>query len=246
MRRLRGFLYWLVTDSWFARLVGIVFSRHVFDRYGRLSIPSDSSPRLVSGLIFEAYEYSERYLVRKWLPENYSVVELGASIGVISREILHRIGPHKQLIAMEAVPSLAALAQDNIGHTYATSRWQILPTAIAYNAQEVAFRTGSEHVAGRVDVELPTAGETYLKVQARTLSDVLSEFDISEYSLVMDIEGAEHQLISHDRGALSGCRCLISELHGSQGEKDSFCRVVTELGMTLVERKHSVVVFLRP
>lgn len=234
-----------MTDSWLAWVVGTTFFRYAFDRHGRLSVPPDASPHLVSGLIFEAYEYSERYLIRKWLPRNYSVVELGASIGVISREILYRIDAHERLIAVEAVPALVDLAQANIGRRNASSRWRILPAAIAYNTQEVAFHMGEEHVAGRVAIPGRVAGEPCLKVQAKTLSDILSEFAVADYSLIMDIEGAEHEVIAHDRKALSGCRCLISELHGSQADKDTFCRIVTEFGLSLVERKHSVVAFLR-
>lgn len=245
MSHLRGFLYWLMTDSWFAWVVGTTFFRHPFDRHGRLSVPLDASPHLVSGLIFEAYEYSERYLIRKWLPKNYNVVELGASIGVISREILHRIDANERLIAVEAVPSLVDLARANIGRRHAPSRWRILPAALAYNTREVAFHTGEEHIAGKIAPAGHIEGKTCLKVQAKTLSDILSEFALTDYSLIMDIEGAEHEVIAHDRKALSGCQCLITELHGSQTDKDIFCRVVTELGMTLVERKHSVVVFLR-
>lgn len=245
MRYLRGFLYWLMTDSWLAWVVGTAFSRRAFDRHGRLSVPLDASPYLVSGLIFGAYEYSERYLIRKWLPKNCNVVELGASIGVISREILHRIDAHERLIAVEAVPSLVELARANIGRRHASSRWRILPAAIAYEAREVAFHTGEEHVAGRIAPAGHIEGKTCLKVQAKTLSDILSEFALTDYSLIMDIEGAEHEVIAHDRKALSGCQCLITELHGSQEDKNVFCRVVAELGMTMVERKHSVVVFLR-
>lgn len=245
MSAMRGFLYWLVTTSWFAWLAGLIFSKRPFDRYGTLSVPVNASPHLISGLVFEAYEYSERYLIRKWLPEHHSVIELGASIGVISREILHRIDPLQQLIAVEAVPTLASLAQDNIRSSNSSSRWKLLSAAIAYNAQEVSFFADREHIAGKVYRDQNINSGLCLKIQARTLQSVLSEFSLTDYSLIMDIEGAEHDVLSHDLEALAKCQCLISELHGSNEDKESFCRKLTEIGMTLVERKHSVVAFLR-
>ena len=245
MRWLRGCLYWLVTRSRIAWLVGTLSGRTVFDRHGRILTPDNCTPCTRSGIIFGAYEYSEKYLVRKWLPRDTDVIELGSSIGIVSREILHRIDKSNRLVAVEAVPALAALARANIGRLHQPKRWQILSAAIAYHCSEASFTAGPEHVAGRVVADNNRRGEGTITVRTTTLSRILTEFGVSTYSLVMDIEGAEHEVISHDRAALDGCRCLISELHGSEEDKDRFCRALNDIGMTLVERKHSVVAFLR-
>lgn len=245
MRWLRGRLYWLVTKSRLAWLVGTLSGRAVFDRNGRILTPDNCTPYTRCGIIFGAYEYSEKYLVRRWLPRDSDVIELGASIGVVSREILRCIGKSNKFVAVEAVPDLAALARANIGRLHQPKRWQILSAAIAYHCSEVSFTAGPEHVAGRVVADNNRHGEETITVRTTTLSSILTEFGVSTYSLVMDIEGAEHEVISHDRAALDGCRCLIGELHGSEEEKDCFCRALNDIGMTMVERKHSVVAFLR-
>jgi len=245
MQTIKGFLYWLVTESWLAWFVGFALARRPFDKYGPISLPPGASPYIVSGLVFEAYEYSERYLIRKWLPRDYGVVELGASIGVISREILHRINTAQQLTAVEADPLLAELARENIGRRFDRSRWRVLPTAIAYGGKEALFVKGREHIAGKTGFGQETNGKEFFKVSARTFSSVLSEIGLQDYSLVMDIEGAEYELIANDEEVLAQCQCVIAELHGDQMHKDAFCRVLTDIGMRMVEQKHSVVAFLR-
>ena len=245
MHRLKGFLYSLVTRSRFAWLVGSLFGKDVFDMSGRITTPVDASPQMRCGIIFGAYEYSERYLIRKWLPRDCDVVELGASIGVVSREILNRIAGRHRLVAVEASEELARLAELNIGFRHPTSRWHVLCCAVAYTADEVYFNAGQEHVAGRIVTTPQGDGGLTSKVKARTLSSIISQCSVGEYSLVMDVEGAEHELIAHDKEALSKCRCIIAELHGNSKDKAVFCEAMTSIGMRIVEQKHSVVAFLR-
>ena len=241
MKRLKGFIYWLVTASPLASALGSILRFYPFDRLGPLTLPERIPAATVTGIASGAYEYSERYLIRRWLPGGFDVAELGASIGIVSREILAKLEPSRKLVAVEAMPALADLAEKNIDKRQPAQHWTVMQAAIAYGCKEVSFEKGTSHIAGRIT----QSDSGSLHLQTKTLTSILSEFGLVEYSLVMDIEGAEHEVIAHDIKALSGCQCLISELHGSQADKDTFCRVVTELGMTLVERKHSVVVFLR-
>jgi FkbM family methyltransferase len=137
------------------------------------------------------------------------------------------------------------LAELNIGFRHPTSRWRILCCAVAYTADEVYFNAGQEHVAGRIATTPHGDGGPISKVQARTLSSILRQHSVGEYSLVIDVEGAEHELIAHDKEALSKCRCIIAELHGNSKDKQAFCEALTSIGMRIVEQKHSVVAFLR-
>jgi FkbM family methyltransferase len=239
MSRVKGFAYWLATSSPLAGALGSAIRHRPFDGLGRLSLPHDISPKAVTGIACGAYEYSERYLIRKWLPRNLDVVELGASIGIISREILIRIEPQMRLVAVEALQKLVDLAKSNIGIKFSSRNWQVEQGAIAYGCDKVAFASGAEHIAGRI------SGEGTQEIKATSLARILDDFGIGEYSLVMDIEGAEHEVLRNDLESLERCRCVIVELHGEQAAKDTFCRSLQSVGMHIVERKHSVAAFLR-
>jgi len=239
MSRMKGFAYWLATSSPLAGALGSTIRYRPFDRLGRLSLPHNVSPKVVAGIACGAYEYSERYLIRKWLPRNLDVVELGASIGIISREILTRIEPQARLIAIEALQQLVDFAKSNISIRYPSHRWQVAQGAIAYGCSKVAFASGVEHIAGRI------GSEGNQEIRATSLARILHDFRIGDYSLVMDIEGAEHEVLRHDLESLERCQCVIVELHGEQTAKDAFCTALQRIGMTLIERKHSVCAFLR-
>ena len=240
MSRLKGCVYWLLTASPLASALGKVLHYRPFDWLGTLELPEGTSPKTVSGIAFGVYEYSERYLIRKWLPHDINVVELGGSIGIVSREILHRIEPERSLIVVEAIPKLAELIKKNVGSLYPTTRWQLVQAAIAYGCNDVPFVAGSEHIAGRIGRD----GKG-IKLRATTLSSILQDTQLTDFSLVMDIEGAEHEVLRHDLSALARCQCVIAELHGEQTDKDAFCQKLQQVDLTLVERKHSVVAFLR-
>ena len=236
-----GFIYWLVTASPLAAALGSVIRCFPFDRLGPLTLPETTPAETVTGIACGAYEYSERYLIRRWLPSQFDVVELGASIGIVSREILNKLEPRTKLVAVEAMPLLAEIAEKNIGKRQPVQQWSMIQAAIAYGCKDVSFETGASHIAGKIAAK----GSGSLHLQTKALASILSEFGLVEYSLVMDIEGAEYEVLRHDSESLATCRCIIAELHGERTEKQFFCQHLENIGMKFMERKHSVVVFTR-
>lgn len=51
-----------------------------------------------------------------------------------------------------------------------------------------------------------------ISVPAVTLAELTARFGLRRYTLVMDIEGTEWQILQHP-GELEGCRRIIAELH---------------------------------
>lgn len=146
----RACAYKALSDSWITALVGRCFSQHAFDKLGPVQTPTGCPASLSSGIIFGIYEYSERFLIRKHLPSDVDVVELGASIGVVSREILRRLHVSQRLIAVEALPKLAELARHNISTAHPGRHWLLVEAAIAYGTDRVSFDSGAEHICGRI------------------------------------------------------------------------------------------------
>jgi len=242
---LRACCYKALSDSWITKLVGRCFSQRAFDKFGPVRLPPGCTTSLTSGIIFGIYEYSERFLIRKFLPSNVDVVELGASIGIVSRDILQRLEPSQRLIAVEALPSLAELARRNISMAHPGRDWIVLEAAIAYGTDRVFFEAGVEHTSGRIKSDVVQKGESCTVVKAHTLSWLLNHFNVGEFSLVMDIEGAEYALVAEDSDLLKRCRCLIAELHGTAAQKEMFHITLVKAGLKLIEIKHSVVAYQR-
>lgn len=242
---LRACAYKALSESWLTTLVGRCFSERAFDKFGPVQTPPGCSNSLTSGIVFGIYEYSERFLIRRHLPSNLDVVELGASIGIVSREILRKLDASRRLIAVEALPALAKLARHNISAAYPGRDCQLVEAAIAYGTDRVSFDSGAEHISGRIANDPGLKGEASTTVKAQSLSWILDHFSVGEFSLVMDIEGAEYALVANDSGSLKRCRCLIAELHGTVQQKEMLHATLVTAGMRLIEAKHSVVAYRR-
>ena len=242
MRLFRGFIYKLITSGPVARVVGRVFKKAPFDRNGPVVLPSSADYQLVSSVIFNVYEYPERVLIKKYLPPDIPCIELGSSLGIISREILRKLNRESRLFSVEAMPGLVDLAHININHAANATRYMLKQAAIDYNGPTVTFSSGATNLDGRIS---NMRSNDDISIPAITLSKIIEEFVNGYYSLVLDIEGAEYQIIEHDMNSLRNCQCIVAELHGSSAERDDFCRKVSKAGMKLVERKHSVYAFRR-
>ena len=85
---------------------------------------------------------------------------------------------------------------------------------------------------------------------ARKLSDVLREYELAPYQLVMDIEGAEAGIVLDDAEALGNCARIVAELHETEhhGRRLGIEDLVTAfcaLGFEITDRHGPVVVFTR-
>lgn len=200
--------------------------------------------RLDGGL----YEAKEAYLIRKWLPVGAAVLELGASLGVISSVILQK-NPSR-LVSVEAIPNLAACAIGVVRHNHPQARWELLETAIEYGASEVSFEVSSDSSAvGKVSGS--SDHTKTIRVRAMTLSEIHTAKDIAPDSwLVCDIEGMEAKLPLLDAAALSKHAGIILETHDTEvgGKKYSHAEVLdlfVNAGFELRDRRGRVAVLTR-
>lgn len=242
MTWIRGFIYKMLTSGPPAWIIGKLFSKMAFDRNGWVTLPEHSDFKLVSSIIFNVYEYPERVLIKRYLPSDLPCIELGASLGIISREILAKLDTNNLLFSVEAMPNLIKYAQINMERVSDHRRFLVKQAAIYYRGPEAIFSSGLTNLDGRVS---RGSGINDIVVPAITLHGITDEFIKGSFSLVLDIEGAEYQITECDIQSLRNCQCMIAELHGSDADREQFCGSVGNAGLKLVERKHAVYAFIR-
>lgn len=163
------------------------------------------------------YEADEIKFVRRYMPAGADVIELGAGVGAVTAAIERELasGTHVAVEAnMQLIPILERTltlneASANVVHAaYATA-----PTV----ALDVGDRFWSARSrAPRVDTE---AGGT---ISGVNLDGLCRRYDIAEFVLVADIEGAEHELFEKEFKLLADrCRLIIVELHETGGDPDA-------------------------
>lgn len=195
-----------------------------------------------------SYEAKEARFIRAYLPAGAQVLELGASLGVVSSIILGR--RPARLISYEAVGSLADIARQVVAHNHPSAPWELVHCAIAdEGVSEVAFDWSPEFTQGGSVAR--SGGAARLRVPAASLAAVIARHGLPETAwLVMDIEGMEWELARRQASALRHFTGIIVECHDvKDGERQvRHSEVLAELakaGFEIAASRGQVAVLLR-
>lgn len=159
-------------------------------------------------LYFGFYERKEQQVITKYLNTAYTVVEFGASIGVIT-SLLCRLSK-QDVYAVEANP-LLNLNLELTKEKNNFSTLTIISAAISYSKSEfINICIDDNNLGSKLAVD-------GVKVPSLTLHALLSSYHINEYVLVADIEGAELELflLESNVDTIQNCKQIIIELHDS-------------------------------
>ena len=223
------------------RLSGLLFD--VLDRPFRtggmtFDVPRAGTSREYRGrYLLGLYERPERILVRRHVPRDAAVLELGAAVGVVSCLLNGRLEVPSDHVAVEPNPLLLVSLRANRAHN--GCGFQIVHGLVA-EGTTVPFNVSMARPLGnRLGRE---GGEThhvpclaFEALQAR----VARPFDC----LVMDIEGAEADVVPAALRALPALRRIVLEQHPAIIGADAVERLREELrahGFACIDRLRDV------
>ncbi len=220
-------------SSFFGSLVARVFNNKL--KYGWTDVVVDTSGKYIKAktkaqIFWGIYESAERRFVTQYLTDEYDVLELGSSLGVISSLIMEQLKGNKRLFCVEANPDLIEKIRVNLSENTSNKNYTISNLAVSTNNERTSFARGASTLAGRLSsLSLTTESETF-SLQASTLGEICTLHGLGDYVLVSDIEGAEAFFINTPPGVsgLDSCKLLIIELHNTP------THTVTQLRNTLV------------
>jgi FkbM family methyltransferase len=158
------------------------------------------------------YERAEIAFVAEHLPSHWDVVELGASLGIVSAHIAAKLSPKCRLLCVEGNSKLRPLWLEAMS---ASTGATLLNYVVGQsNEAEVPFAVSDDPLCSRVGPARGTS-ERVVAVSQRTLSWMLAENELrGPYSLVADIEGGEGAfIVGDDVTALDNCVSIVIELH---------------------------------
>ncbi len=235
------------------RLIGLVFRDRVPSTVGPVvtSFPA-VAPEVKARLALRLYERAELRFVADALRPDLPVVELGASIGVVTRAIARRVGPDQRILAVEADPDLLEPLEANLRVAGITDQVIVVHAAVVGTGaagRPVVLRRGATSTDARVGAAALGAG---IEVPGRTLADLLGEhLPGAPFSLVCDIEGAEAALVETGSTALDHCQQAVMELHDTviDGVATPWAALADAIsarsGLRVAQRHGPVVVFER-
>jgi FkbM family methyltransferase len=208
------------------------------------------TPRTRAAIFFGLYESAEIRFIKKFLRRDLDVVELGASIGVVSAVIASILDSGRRLISVEANSQLIGHVETNVRDA---SPGRLLTTehgAVTYDVMDgavVEFSIGETNISSKLGI----AGNNNVMVPATRLSSLLRRHNVDRFALVCDIEGAEAGLILADGDALRHCQQIVVELHdgrhgGVEMKPPQMAEMlVSRLGFRIRAQRGPVYVFTR-
>lgn len=219
-----------VGDAIFRHYGGMIPSRGlVFDTTGT-DVPRFVVPRLLWGF----YESGEIEFVCRYLDPAADVVELGSCIGVVSAHVARRQRRDRKLVCVEANPRLINTIRSNLDLNVPGNTASVVNAAVDYSgARSIRFELSGDAVSSRIsdgEVEVEFAVE----VATVRLDDLRTRYELGDYALICDVEGAEAGFIFGPPGILDGCRQIIIELHPVMIGSRRY--TVNELAAALCER----------
>lgn len=197
---------------------------------------SNISRRHKSVLAFGLHEIEERILIKRWLPRQHNVVELGGGLGVVSCLTNRQLQDGVKHIVVEANPHMLSVLEHNRDLNRCT--FHVINKAISNSGTQILLPIDPSFVGSNI-ASIGTSVESVL-VPATTLKSLVDSEGIDQFSLIADIEGAEDAIICEDLPQLGDrVRFVMFELHPyvlGEDRTKYLMKRMEEMGFVLQER----------
>jgi FkbM family methyltransferase len=213
-------------------------------------VPEQAGLGVANALLRGKYERDEATMIMKHLPADLPVIELGGSLGVISRLIRSRLGAEVPHLVVEANPDLIETCRFNAAQGAAPGRTIVVNAAIYHDGPLARFRVGRDIHSNALAGREPDAGRV-IEAKAVTLADLHRQLGApAEVVLVSDIEGAEYAVFERESAILAHLRLAIVEIHpgvfaGMGASEADFLALAATAGLVPVDRQGDVIVLAR-
>lgn len=195
-------------------------------RLNGIAIDMDNQllPEYFKGLIVvDLYEQDERQVILEYLPTDVPVIELGASIGVVSCMVNRRLKAPDKHVVVEANPELIRTLKKN--HDINGCQFAMIEAAIGYGSDTVTFFSNGMSLVGSIYLG---GGEKW-EVRTRTLQSIAEEASFDRFTLICDIEGSEIGMIEHEMDFIrEHVGLLLMETHEDTPYKEAGVKLVLE------------------
>lgn len=157
-----------------------------------LDIPYITTP-LKSRFLLNAWEREARGLIKRFLPRDLPVLEIGARFGVVAITTNRLLDDPTAHVAVEANPHLIVPLMENRDRN--GCQFEVVHAALGHLRQPITFRTR----AG--DGELSTRAWSG-PAPTKTLKELLDSAEFETASLICNVDGGEVELITFEAQTL--------------------------------------------
>lgn len=211
--------------------------------------PLSAGLGVCNALMRGKYERDEADMILAHLPAHLPVIELGGSLGVVSRVIRSRLDAGTRHLVVEANPRIVETCRKNATRDAEEGATDVVNAALYYGAAKASFTLGPD-VHSNALSGVGRRGEE-IEVDTVSLSALHQRLGAPErFALVSDIEGGEYQIVRHEPEMLAKVEIAIVEIHPAAfaadgGSEAAFLAAFHERGLVEIDRRGDVVVMSR-
>ena len=177
------------------------------------TVPQELTSRISRGYYAQGnIEQDEQHLVKKHVSPRATVLELGANIGIVSSVINKRLIYPQNQVVVEANPAVIPYLKKNKEGNRCLFK---IENCVISQEKEVSFFFGNTISSGGIARENSDGSQQSVSVPGLTLADVQKKHKLTFDTLIMDIEGAEYNLLKEIEPYLDQFDLLIFEQHPS-------------------------------
>jgi FkbM family methyltransferase len=176
---------------------------------------SPLSPRARRHLMRGGYETAERHVLALLLDEGDHVLELGASIGIVSSILWKKVGPHGRVLSVEANDALRAPFERQMVANHLAGEWvealccpvwgQSIPASILTQR----FVGTTSNLTGAAD----NVTSTDTKSRWLTAGQICDKYRMKPTALMIDVEGSEAVWGTMSPRFPLSVRAIVVEIH---------------------------------
>jgi FkbM family methyltransferase len=235
----------LLTSVWFNYILKIVNGTKikrdslVFDF---ILLPSSNTS--YASFFWGFYESAEIRFIKKYIKNEFDVIECGSSIGIVST-YLGSIIKNYRLFCVEANEDLIPILKNNLLINGIKNSF-IYNSLIGSGDYNLDYVKSSNNISGKLIV-----ADGFISNKTNkfiNLSSIVIENNIQKFNFVCDIEGAEYFILKESDQILSKINLIIIELHSNVEVDKTFTinQFVSELlskGFVIIDTYYPVFVF---
>jgi len=186
--------------------------------------------------------------LRTYIDPTLPVIELGASLGVISCLTNKKLLNPSKHVVVEANPDLIPLLEANRERNGCS--FTVLHAAVSYSADEVEFLI-SDSILASSATQMDGRFGISRRVKIPTISpqDILDKFGFTECTLICDIECGEVELVHQEIDTIKKhVSTILMEIHNTTLARqtvDSVVRTLNVAGFTLAHQIRKTYIFTR-
>ena len=196
--------------------------------------PKGLHPNIKGSIGTESMDNGTIELIDEYLPKDVAVIEVGGGIGIVSCYIDKHIDKSVVEIVLEAnkkiLPRLEKHREENGAY------FDIISKAYEPNGRRTTLYTGNQFWSTST---VKDQNRKMTKVDGISISGIVTKFNIKQFSLVTNCEGAEFELIHNEIDVLRDkCNTMIIGFHNvDEFDIGDTVKYITKNGFRYIEKK---------